>query len=113
MIKKRTISWLIIIICVYLIFTTLQAIVGLWRAQDKLTGREKELARLDAQQKELLKQKMVVESPEYLEKIARDKLGLSKPGEEVIIVPAELLAQAPKKASDLTENWKRWWRLLF
>lgn len=109
--KKRTIRWLIIIICVYLIVTTSRAIVDLWRSGDKITRRETELNQLNEQNRELLKQKKIVESPEYLEKVARNELGLSKPGEEVIILPADLLAQAPVASIDATPNWQKWMKL--
>lgn len=110
--KKRLIRWAITLLCLYLIVTTSQAIVDLWRAGDKLIRREKELAALEAAQKELLKEKKRVESPEYLEKVARNQLGLSKPGEEVVIVPQDLLAQGPVASPDATPNWKKWVNLV-
>lgn len=111
--RKRLLRWLIIIVCFYLIVTTTQAIVDLWRSGDKLTRRERELAALQAQQQELLKQKKTVESQDYMERVARNQLGLSKPGEEVIIVPSDLLASGPVASADATPNWQKWARLLF
>lgn len=113
MTRKRLIRWLVVIISFYLIVTTSQAIVDLWRAGDKLTRRDKELAALSAQQGELLKEKKRVESEGYLEKVARNQLGLSKAGEEVIIVPQDLLAQGPVASVDATPNYVRWWKLWF
>lgn len=111
--KKRAIRWLIIIICFYLIITTIRAMVDLWKSGDKVTRREQELASLEKEQEELLKQKRIVESPQYLEKIARNQLGLSKSGEEVIIVPEDLLLEAPVASPDATPNWQKWMRLWF
>ena len=113
MVRRRFLRWFIIIICLYMIVTTSQAIVDLWRAGDKLTSREQELAGLEAQQKELLKQKETVESQEYLERAARNQLGLSKPGEEVIIIPSDLLATGQTASPEAIPNWKKWWRLWF
>ncbi len=112
MTRRRFLRWLIVIICFYLIVTTSQAIVDLWRAGDKLTRREQELAALQSQQQDLLKEKRRVESQEYLEKVARNQLGLSKPGEEVIIVPQDLLARPPTTLPDTTPNWQKWVKLL-
>ncbi|MBI4099809.1 septum formation initiator family protein [Candidatus Microgenomates bacterium] len=110
--QKRFLRWLIIIVSFYLIVTTSQAIVDLWRSGDKLTNRERELAALQVQQQELTKQKKRVESQDYLEKVARNELGMSKPGEEIIIVPPELLAQSPEASPDATPNWEKWMKLL-
>ena len=113
MTKRRLIRWAIIIISIYIIVTTLSAMVDLVRARDKLTRREVELAQLQNQHDDLLRQKNKVDAPGFLEKVARDQLGLSKPGEEVVIIPEDLLASNPIASSDATPNWKRWARLLF
>lgn len=111
--KNRWLRWAVIIICVYLIVTTLRSMVDLWRAADKLTRREQALAALMAQQDALLREQNKVNSPDYLEKVAYDQLGLSKPGEEVIVIPKELLKESPMASPDATPNWKKWTRLLF
>ncbi len=85
----------------------------MWRSGDKLTRRETQLSQLNKQNSELVKEKNVVESPDYLEKIAREQLGMSKPGEQVIIIPGELLAQGPQPVADNTPNWKKWMKLFF
>jgi cell division protein FtsB len=104
----------VIIVCLYLIVTTVQAIVDMGRAGNKLTDRENRLSDLKKQQEELFKQKAAVEKPSFLEKAARDQLGLSKPGEEVVVIPPELLIDPTKIASvDATPNWKKWVRLWF
>jgi len=101
-----------VIISIYLIVTTLRSMVDLWRARDKLTRREQAVVALQKQHDELLRQQNKVESPGYLERIARDQLGLAKPGEEIVIIPEELLAMGPVASADATPNWKRWARLL-
>lgn len=114
MAKNRLLRWVIIVICVYLIVTTLRSIADLWRAADKLTRREQALAALLAERDELQRRKNKVDSPGYLEKVAYDQLGLSKPGEETVIIPEELLKLEVVAAStDATPNWQKWARLLF
>lgn len=109
--KKRVFRWAIILGCLYLIVTTSQSIIDLWHSGDKLTTREAQLVALQKQQQDLLKEKKRVESESYLEKIARNDLGLSKPGEEVIIIPLELLVQTTVATPDATPNWKKWTNL--
>lgn len=104
---------IIAIICIYLIVTTIQAILDLWRAGDKEVTREKNLAELRQEQDKLLQKKAAIETPAYWEKVARDQLGMVKPGEEVVIIPQELLADQAKIATpDASPNWQKWARLL-
>lgn len=55
-----------------------------------------------AEQKRLLEQKELVMSPEYVEKLARENLGLVKPGEKVVLFaePGEVM---PLKEEGKTE----------
>ena len=90
-------------------------------AQDRRVGKAKqELAKLTEQERELRKQLEYFQSDEYVEKIARDKLLLAKPGETVLLLPKE------EKNSDLRSssfglrplpsetdlpNWQKWAKL--
>ena len=112
--KNRLLRWGIIVVCIYLIITTLSSMVELWRSRDKMTRREKELAHLETERDDLLRRQIRATSSGYFEKVARDQLGLGKPGEEAIIIPEELLkAGVVEVFSDSTPNWKKWWKLLF
>lgn len=100
---------LIILLCFYLIVTTIQAIVDLWRADNKQVVREKEVTGLRKAQEGLKREKMLAGTTAYRERIARDQLGMSKPGEEIIIIPAELLIdQTPVASPDARPNWQKW-----
>lgn len=58
-------------------------------------------------------------SEEFIEKQIRDKLGLAKEGELVIVLPDEevLVKLAPEIPKDIPslplENWEKWYRLFF
>ncbi len=111
--RNRLVRLGIIVVCLYLIVTTAASLVDLWRAGDKLTSREENLAALQAEGRDLQRQKNEVESGNYLERIARDELGMSKPGEQVLIIPQDLLAVGEQTATpDATPNWQKWVRLL-
>lgn len=114
MTKSRIIRWAIIIISLYLIVTTSKSIIDLWGAGDKLTSREQNLVSLRKERDNLLKLKSKVDSNDYLEHVARDELGLSKPGEQLIIIPKELLTDnSPVASPDASPNWQKWARLIF
>lgn len=112
--RKQIFRFFVIIFCLYLIVTTVAAIADMSRAGSKLTDREIRLAALKKEQENLLKQKAVTEKPGFWEKVARDQLGLARPGEEIIIIPPELLASPSATVSvDATPNWQKWGKLLF
>ncbi len=112
--KWRIIRPIIIVVCTYLIITTLQGTVELLKAGDKVTRRENDLVALQKEQQQLIVRKKQAESQDYLDETAYGKLGLSKPGEEVIIIPQELLADhTPVVVSNNEPNWKKWAGLLF
>lgn len=112
--RKQAARLAIIIIGLYLIVTTIQSIFDLFKAGDKLTTREKRVEVLQKEQEELLRQRAIVNNPNFLEKTARDQLGLSKPGEEIIIIPQDLLKDnTPVIPPDTTPNWQKWVKLIF
>lgn len=114
MTKRRWLRWAIILICAYLIVTTTRSIVEFWKAGDKITTREDQLNQLNKQNKQLLAEKARVESADYMEKVAREQLGLSKLGEQIVIIPEDLLkAQLAIASTEARPNWQKWWKLWF
>lgn len=107
--RKQAARLAMIIIGLYLIVTTIRSTFDLFKAGDKLTAREKRIEVLKKEQEDLLRQKAIVNNFNFLEKTARDQLGLSKPGEEMIIIPQDLLKDnTPIIPPDTTPNWKKW-----
>ncbi len=88
-------------------------IVDLWRAGDQVLVKEREVSKL-MKENEILKEKIAqVESPLYLEKAARDKLNLAKPGEYVVILPKETSASTSAMPVDSRPNWQKWKEVIF
>lgn len=112
--RNKLIRALIIVVCVYLIITTIQGSVELLKSGEKVTRREKELAMLSKEKQDLIFRNKQAESMSYLERVAYEKLGLSRIGEEVIIVPKELTTQQVSEEVEVKEpNWQKWMRLFF
>ena len=93
--------------------TILSADTRIQLAYQKLEQSKQENNRLSEQIRE-------VESPFFEEKQARDKLGLAKPGETVVVLPDEatLRRLAPPQLEQTDEslpaaNWKKWLELFF
>lgn len=111
--NKKILKILTLIFCLYMIVTTTKAIFDLWKAGDKLTEREFRVATLEREKEDLLRQKARVENKNYWEKVARDKIGLSKPNEQILIIPQELLKDyAPEATPAAVPTWQQWLRLI-
>jgi cell division protein FtsL len=111
--SKRIVRGVIVLVCLYLVITTIQAINDLWRAGDKLTNREMELKQVKKENERLLLEKRRIKSDDYLEKIARDDLGMSRRGERVVLIPEELLADNSQRVEkEDVPNWKQWRKVL-
>ena len=83
----------------------------LYRAGDKVEIARKTLAEVQAEQEKLKKQLEYVQSDEFVEREAREKLGLGKPGETVVIVPTPELPPSAKASEGRQSNWRKWWGL--
>ena len=61
------------------------------KAGDKLAQSVDKLYSLEVKNKELKSKLSEVKSPEFIERSARDKLGLTKEGETVVVIPMQVL----------------------
>lgn len=121
MLKNRLKNIIILVIGLFLIVNLTRSISGLLGAGDRIKETENQVAQLRLKNDELKKKLSEVQSPAYLEKIAREKLGLAKEGEVVVILPQN--SSAPfddaqdQSSGQATEenipNWQRWLRLFF
>jgi cell division protein FtsB len=112
--NKQT-GWIfVIIVCLYLIVTTTQGIFDLFSAGDKEARRQNEVQSLEKRKEDLVRQNKIATSPGYIEMIARDTLGLSRPGEDTVIISKDLLDIEVKIATpDSSPNWQKWLKLVF
>ncbi len=114
---KKVLFIIVIVASVFVINNLIRSIYSLWQKQHLLVNAQRELAEEQKRNKTLKKQLKLVESPEFVEKEARDRLFLSKPGENQIILPRDAIATTEattaKTQSDLEPNWRKWWNLFF
>ncbi len=87
----------------------------------EIQAQRDNLVRLEREQKELLAKKAEVETPGFVEKEAREKLGMGREGETILVLPdqneiprppsfAEASAgrQMTNQVLENLENWERW-----
>lgn len=96
------------------IISLVTSLSGTIRRRNMLKLRQDALQELQEKNQELQKKLQLVQSPEFIEQEAREKLNLAKPGETVI-----LIEQTPKETKDgqlphlQVSNWKKWWNIFF
>ena len=106
-----------IIASVLIINNLVRSIYSLWQKQHLLVNAQKELTEEKKRNETLKNQLKVVESLDFVEKEARDKLFLAKPGESQVILPRQESATSEAGVSEQPvsqdPNWKQWWNLFF
>ena len=99
----------------YLGFTTVRYVTHNFRIRDQEVEVRRDIARLDREHEQLLAVKEYLESDEYVEYVARNTLGLVRPGETLVVVSG---TDAPEPAATPEgvapdAGAEPWWRELF
>jgi cell division protein FtsB len=77
----------------------------------RLTEQSESLSRDNGQLSELIK---YLDTPEYKEREAREKLNLKRPGEEVVVLPEDAgLGQVASAQTEQSSNPKKWFSYFF
>lgn len=82
---KRLLPLVVIIIVSFLVYHIIGNYLEIRRLESELTEVEERIERAEEKQQELSMELQRLDDPEYIERLARRKLGLVRPGEELII----------------------------
>jgi len=116
--KSKIISGLLTLFGLYLIVSFSRSIFDLYQKSKEIEKERLKVEALKIKNEELKKQLEYVRSQEFLEKEAREKLGLVREGEVVVILP-ENFKEAIGNDYSQTEkdkevpNWEKWWKVFF
>lgn len=114
--SRRIIHLIIIGVSAVLVVNLSRSIWDLWRRRDILGEREAVLRRLKEEHARLQSELEYTQSPAFIEKEARNRLGLGREGETVVLMPNDKFQMTNEKTEEKTiniPNWKKWWRLFF
>ena len=115
--RKKIGVTLIIMVAVFITYNIIGQIIEAVNSSERLSRSAEELYQLDIKNKELKKALLEAKSISFIEKVARDKLGLVKEGETVVIIPSEVLERVlgeSKRIEDIKlPNWLGWWKVFF
>jgi len=98
-----------------LIFNITKTTLEILKKGERLTNLEKEVEQM-RQQKARLEQKVAAaDDPAFIEKEARDRLKMIKPGEKIVVIPDQPEVAGVETANStqpLEPNWKQWLELI-
>lgn len=111
---KKIGFFIIIVVSLFIINNLVQSIYTLWQKKNLVVD-----ARLDVDkhkyENQVLKNKLKsIESSEFIEEEARNKLFLVKPGEQIVVFSEknlEATISSKIKPKDTRPNWKKWYDL--
>jgi cell division protein FtsB len=116
MLRKTIIGSLILVVLI-IAYSLLAQITDALKSSDRLSIQAEIVFKLEAKNRELKKKLTQIKSPEFIEQQARDKLGLSRNGETIVIIPEEKLKMVLGASSAAQEvrlpNWLGWLRVFF
>lgn len=95
---------------VLLVLNLARSIIALSKKGELVKQAEEKLAQERLENDELKRELSEVQSPDYIEKEAREKLNLGKEGEIVIILPS-IPPEPGEKLIEELPNWKKWLNL--
>lgn len=95
-------------VLLYLIVSISGSYLGLRRAEYMIVSAENELAEVNLDRSNLEGQLDMV-AHEFVEKEARDKLNLVRPGETVVLLPEDIPMVVEKERESQVEIERDWW----
>lgn len=90
-----------------------RTIVELWQRRDVVSVRKQELVKIQAENNTLQDKLKDMGSDAYVERVARDQLGMIKEGETIVMLPEGAIQGRGGGEEMNMPNWKKWWSLFF
>ncbi|HZJ18526.1 MAG TPA: septum formation initiator family protein [Patescibacteria group bacterium] len=111
---KKIVFIAIVVALIVVINNLVHSIYDLSQKQDFVVSAKKELEDEKMLNQKLKAQISIVQSKDFIEQEARNKLFMGKPGEQPVIIPVNLLeGKKEEKPQDKSPNWQKWWNLFF
>ena len=112
--RNRLLMFGISLLCLIFIMSLVNSIRSLWEKGGIISQRQAVLTEKQGESAELTEKLTYVQSPQFIEKEARDKLNLSRQGEVVVVVPEAVDSiEAESNLQSQLPNWEQWLRLFF
>lgn len=98
-------------------YNLISQILEATKSGERLSQAADLVHQLEIKNKDLKKRLAAIQTPEFIEKEARNKLGFAKTGETIVIIPDEKIKQVLGTSNSASPirlpNPLGWWRLFF
>lgn len=101
---------IVFVFSLFLIFSLVRSIWSLLQKENVVIEEEKRLASIKKQNEELNARLKNQENDAFIEKQAREKLGLGREGDYVILLPP-ITPMVEPTTTPILENWQKWVQL--
>ena len=105
----------IVIVAVSILIGLSKQIVTALESGKRLDQEASKVAKLSEINNSLKKELAQAQSPDTIEKTARDELNLAKPGETIVVIPSELINKVLDEQKPIivpkVPNWQGWLNL--
>lgn len=107
-------AWILVAMLVVSTFKNINRVIGI---RKQVAQEKAKVEKIQKENEELQTQITEAQSQEFIDKQIRDRLGLTKAGETIVILPDEQIVRsmAPSMEDDekifLDPNWKKWVKL--
>ena len=99
---------------VWFIFSAGKTLYENWRVNKEVRELKNQITEFKKTNDELKDKILYYQSASYREKIARERFGLQKPGEQVVvIIPEKQPTETEEQKKQKTSNPQKWWDFFF
>jgi len=111
--NKKVVNWVILIAGLVVAIRLVSKIFRLVNMGGRVIQEEKKLTETQNLNRQLKDQLAEVQTPQYMERQAREKLGYGKPGEIVLVIPDQdqITNHKPQTTKSDAPNWVKWRKL--
>lgn len=107
--KHRLIGWFLLIICVLLSLSLVRSVRRWSDRREIIENAQQKLDKVKNENEALTRELAKTQTPEFIEKQAREKLNMAKEGETVVILPQINPTLSPTPTPiDTSANWEKW-----
>ena len=110
---KKFLPFFLVLILLLIIKNSISTIVKTLKNDNTSLKLKQQLAEEEKKNQYLKERLFYVRTNQFVEEEAREKLGMGKPGEFIVIAPTTAPLNSKKVVFDDRPNWKKWWELFF
>lgn len=108
--NNRALQWVILVVGIIIIVNLSRSLFDLLKKDEVIDKTKNRLEKVEQENNDLKDKLSEVQSKDFVEKQAREKLNLGKEGEVVVILPS-ISPPPPEEEKKVLANWEKWLEL--